>query len=332
MGWKSGKKKTKSTSTFTPHADVQAAGLTAVGKAQEYADTPYEAYRGERVAPLSSNEQQAVQLAGSATGRYGEDINAARAAIGEGMQRWTEADQDAYMNPYIKGALDPVAREIQEQTARERNQLAGSLSSRGAFSGSRAILADREASELGAQRTDDLYSKGFAQAYESGADKFYKDQDNRFRGADSYMKLAGVESDLIDADTRRLMSTGLVERSVTQGMADFDYQQFTEARDWNVRQSQVITDTLRGVKGSISETRTSETETKEQGSGLGMVLGAAATIAGAYFTGGMSLIMQGAAAGAGMGEGSGDPNYGGIGESFPTSDPYGAPPQRGTYG
>jgi hypothetical protein len=101
------------------------------------------------------------------------------------------------------------------------------------------------------------------------------------------MKLAGVENELISQDIRNLMGTGAVQRAVEQSVKDFDYQQFVEARDWDVRQAQVLVDTLKGIQGSYDTKQT----TKTKGSTLGTILGAAATIGGAVTGGGLAQTL-----------------------------------------
>jgi len=277
MSWKSGS--TKQTSTYKPPSWVEDASKSALAKATEYSNKPYEDYStASRFAPLTGNENQAYDRAAAGDPNIQGDMAASRAAIQQGQRRFTEADMGAYMNPYIKGALDPAARELEKRIASSRNDLASSQSSRGAFSGSRAVLADREMAAAGDQQMSDLWGKGYANAFESASDKWYKDQQNQFTASDHFMRSAGLGSDLIDADTRRLMGTGQIKRSVEQSMKDFDYGKFIENRDWGVKQASVMIDALRGIKGSYTEQNV--TKSVSNPSGLSTVLGAVSTIAG----------------------------------------------------
>ena len=225
-------------------------------------------------------------------------MGSARGAL-QGVQDFSQFDSATYMNPYIKAALDPTAREVREQGTRNRNDLLGRMDAAGAY-GSRAALSLREQDELTQQGISDVYGRGYAEAFDRGSALWSADQDRKMQKSQQFMQLAGLGSDLVDKDIGRLMSTGAVQRSVDQSMKDFDYQQFTEGRDWGGKQAAYLTDVLRGLKGSYTETQLTKETQKSSGNVLGQVLGTAATIAGAYFTGGASLALQ-----AGVGAGAG---------------------------
>ena len=93
------------------------------------------------------------------------------------------------------------------------------------------------------------------------------------------------------------MTTGATDRSIRQAMADFDYQQFTEGRDWDLRNLGGLLAALQGTQGSYSTTQTQTTEQK--GSALGQALGIATTLIGAFYN------PVGTAAGMAAGAGSG---------------------------
>jgi hypothetical protein len=293
----SGKKTTSQTQKYTPPSWIENSAQTAAGLATDYAKTPYQPYTGGRVAGLTGGQEEAINLARQKTGAYEGDLSSARGALDE-MQDFTEADMGAYMNPYIESALNPAARELREEGLRRRNDRLGQMDTAGAY-GSRAALALREEDEMTNEGLSDLYDRGYSQAFDRGSDLWQADQNRKLQQSGKYMELAGLGSDLVSKDVQRLMETGEVERQVNQQMKDFDYQQFIEGRDWGGRQAAYLTDVLRGLKGSYEETQTSKTTTKEKGNVLGQVLGIATTVAAAYFSGGASLAVQGAASAAG---------------------------------
>lgn len=279
-----GKKTSKTTSTYTPPSWIESAAQGAAGMATSYAQKPYQAYGGDRVSGLAAGEQAGVDLALSSQGGYRPDLDAARSGL-ESVEKFTDADMDAYMNPYIKGALDPAARELREEGMRRENALAGQQTSMGAFSGSRAGIATRDQQELTYQGLGDLYGQGYAQAFDKGAALWGADQDRAIQKSSEYMRLAGLGSDLVDKDIGRLMQTGETARYVEQLQKDFDYQQFVEGRDWEGKNAAYLTDVLRGLKGSYSETQTSKTEDKATGNVLGQVIGIAGAIVGGIVAG-----------------------------------------------
>lgn len=282
-----GGQKRTTTQTYRPDRFISDASRNAVDLGRQYANRPYTPYTGDRVAPLSANEQQGAGLASEAAGRYQGDIDAARTAF-EGVETdFRNFDAEGYMNPYIKGALDPAAREVREQGARRRNELGGQLASQGAFGGSRAILAQRESDELTDQGISDIYGEGYARAFESGADRWAADQQRQMDVGSNYLNLAGVGTDIDTANVANLMRTGEVQRIVDQMGKDFDYQQFTEGRDWEGKQAAFLANLLPALSGTYGTEATTKEKTKADTASS--LLGAATA------AGGLAMMMTGTA-------------------------------------
>jgi hypothetical protein len=285
-----GSKKKKTTQTYKPPSWVEGASRQAIGIGQRIASQEYKPYEGERVAGLSENEQIAMQMArdtaGVATPYYEEGAALAR----RGTKSWADLDQaerDKYMNPYIKGALDPAAREIREQGAREAMALDSRAASMDAFGGSRAALMRSEAQQSTLQGISDLYGKGYAQAYESAVGIWGDERTRDMQASGRLVDIGTAMQNAAQTDISTLMTTGATDRDIQQRMLDFDYGQWVEARDWDFRALGAIIASLEGTKGSYTTTQT--TKSKESGGELGQALGIAATLVGAYFTGGASL-------------------------------------------
>jgi hypothetical protein len=277
----------KTTQKYAPAAYIEQGAQQSAALAKEYAAKPWQSYDRARVADLSENEQAGISLAKNSTGAWQGDLTKARGALDTASGTFNNADIQSYMNPYIKGALDPAAREMRLQGAQRNAELTGQQASSGALSGSRAVLAQREQDRATDQGLADLYGQGYAAAFDKGSALWSADQDRQISVANGFMQAAGMGQEFINQDYKRLMDSGEAVRAVDQLKKDFDYSQFIEKRDWGGRQALYLADTLRTLKGSFSETTTSKT--KEKGDLAGQVIGAVATVAGAYFTGGASL-------------------------------------------
>jgi hypothetical protein len=287
-----GSKKKTSTQTYRPPSWVEDASKQAIGIGQRIAGQEYEQYSGERIAPLSQNEQMGMQMARDTAGAAQPYYDEASALARRGSQQFSEADMADYMNPYIKNALDPAAREIREQGAREVSALEGRSASMGAFGGSRAALLQSEAREKTLQEVSDLYGEGYAKAYDSAVNIWGGERARDLMAAGRIQDLGTAVSSANRQDISTLMTTGATDRSVQQAMRDFDYQQFVENRDWDFRNLGGLIAALEGTKGSYTQTTT--TEEKQSGGGVAQAIGLAATLLGAFFTGGTSLAVQGA--------------------------------------
>jgi hypothetical protein len=163
----------------------------------------------------------------------------------------------------------------------------------GAFGGARQAIAESETRRGGTEAISDLYQKGYERAFESGAAKFAEDRNVAARGAEQFRALGAQTQQQMTQDIQNLMSTGGLKRSLKQAGLDFDYQQFIEARDWDITNLQPLLAAVGTVPYGTTTTATSKS------SGLGNAIGVAAGAAGAVMSGGMSGMFGG-------GQGGGD--------------------------
>lgn len=299
-----GKKKQTSTQTYKPASYVEDSAKSALGIANRLSNQKYTPYTGERVAGLSENEQLGMALARDTTGASQPYYDKAEGYIESGLRSWTDLtdeQRDAYMNPYIKGALDPAAREIRQNTAMEINRLEGQQSFMDAFGGSRGVLARSEAFEKGTQAISDLYGTGYAAAYESAVDLWGEERARDMLASGKMMTLGDAVGQANRSDIETLMNTGAIDRTIQQAMLDFDYQQFIEERDWDFRSLGALIAGLEGVKGSTTTTQTSEQT--QSGGEFAQALGIAATLIGTFY--------GGPAVGMAMGKAVDSQGYGG---------------------
>jgi hypothetical protein len=276
----SDKKKTKT--TYTPPSWIEGASQDAIGIGQRIAGQEYQAYSGQRVAPLSANERRGMSMAGTSS-QYGQaDWGRATAALDRGTQQFKDADMSDYMNPYIKGALDPVAREISEEGQRQGTAIDARAASMNAFSGSRAALAKSQVTEKTIQGISDMYGAGYAAAYESAVGIWGDERTRDMQAAGRFVELGQARITAADTDISTLMTTGATDRSIKQSLMDFDYQQFTEERDWDFRALSGLLAAIQGTKGSYSTEQTTTETTKKDNTAE--IVGAIAQIVAAIYS------------------------------------------------
>lgn len=253
-----------------------------MGIGQRIGRKGYREYDQDRVAGLSENEKRGINLAQQSVGIGKPYFDKAETYAEKGTQSWTDADQSKFINPYIKGALDPAAREIREEGQRGANALDARASSMNAFGGSRAALMRSENREKTLQGLGDLYGEGYARAYESGAQIFGMERARDMEAAGRFQQLGGAQISAAQTDISTLMTTGATDRSIQQALKDFDYQQFIEERDWDFRQLMGVISALEGTKGSYSTRQTSKTEVKSDNTAE--VVGAIAQIVSSAYS------------------------------------------------
>ena len=256
----------------------------AVDIARGIATREYTPFEEQRIAQLDPNEQRAYELATTEGGAYRSDLERSRELAERGATSFADADIEAYKNPYIEGALEPAARELREEGLRQQELAKSAAGMAGAFGGSRAAIIQSEATGKSIEAISDLYERGYAQAFESAANRFEQDRVAARASSDQFRNLGSEGQRMLVNEMNNLMVTGGLQRTLEQAGLDFDYQQFIEARDWDVTNLQPLLAALSTVP--YGETVSTETS----GGEFQAVLGAAATVAGAYFTGGVSLL------------------------------------------
>lgn len=253
---------------------------TAIDKATTIADRPYTPYTGDRVAGITQNEADATNLAG-----VNSDPNvAARRNLGAAEDMTTRvANNDfsgeninRYMNPYIKSALDPAARELKGNYADQLANLRATSASRGAFGGDRQTMLESNLRSNYGRNVGDLYSKGYAQAFDNAMQGWKSDNARMQGAADSYRAVGGDISRLNTSQISDLMRTGQSDRLLNQMQLDVNYGNFIEQRDWDVNNLEPLLKSITASKGG------NITTTGGSGSGVAAALGAASTLIGYY--------------------------------------------------
>src|SRR5262249_24083823 len=108
-------------SSYAPDPQAYALYSNLLSRAQGVANTPYQPYGGELVAPV--NAQQALGIAGinSAWTPYQQAAGIAYNAA----QPITQAQIQQYQNPYTQNVVDTTQAQFNNQNAIAQNQLKG---------------------------------------------------------------------------------------------------------------------------------------------------------------------------------------------------------------
>jgi len=273
-------KKTTTTKEEIPEW-LEAGSQQAVALGQEIGNQQYRPFTDQRVATLSGNERQASELARSGSDSSRDYLDQAGQTISE-LQRFDEADVSGYMNPYTESVLQPQLREANRAYEQQRTSLLNSKA--GAWGGDRAAFQESELYRQHGELVTDVTAKAHSDAFDRATQLWSQDQDRQLRAADALRAVGNDVSKLNREQIQDLMATGGVERLLSQANLDFDYQQFTENRDWSIRNLQPLLASLQ-----VPHTKTTTQTSKSSGGAFGQILGAAATVAGGYFTGGGSL-------------------------------------------
>lgn len=234
-----------------------------LGKAQAFADNPYQVYQGPMTADTSALQNKVFQglgniafpqnLGGSFTnqGAYQVPEMTANGVTGQNTAPSGIAAQ--YMNPYLSAVLTPQLAELQRQSQITQMNNAGKLTQAGAYGGSRQAIMDAETQRNLLGEQNKAIGTGYANAYDKAMGQFNTEQ--------------GQAKTLAD-----MMGTaGTAQRGIEQEGVTADYNEFLAQRDYPQKQLQFQQSMLQGLPISTV------TNTAAQQSGIG---GLSSTIGG----------------------------------------------------
>ena len=261
----------QSTTTYDIPAYFKEIQEKTLRRADVESQQPFQAYTGQRIAPLTATEQQAGDI-------YSQQILPQAGQLAAiGAQTFTPAMAQQYMNPYenqvVTSALGDVERAYQGQQRALSSQAIGS----GAFGGGRegvqrGVLGGEYLRQVG-----DVSGRLRQAGFESGAQRFAADRASQLGSSQAQLaSLAGASSGLAQFGSQE---RGIQQAGLTEAFRDFVEQQGFEQNQIN----QVIGALAGAPIRSYGEERTGYTSTPMQGpSPFGQVTGALGAIGSIY--------------------------------------------------
>jgi len=269
-----------------------------LGKTEALSQTPYQAYRGERIAGFTPMQQQAFQ--GTANLQPARQLGTATQmsgiaglqGLGAGQQYAQQATDpnamQAYMSPFTNLALEPQMREAARRSAMEGQQMAGQAARAGAFGGSRFGLMEAERQRNLAQQQADIYGRGMQTAFEQARQAQQFGADLGLRGAGMGLQAASTLGQLGTTQFNQQkdvlqgqLSAGAQQQALEQQRLAQAYQDFQNQRQYPYQQLAFMSDMLRGLPLS----QQSQTMYQAPPSALGQIAGAGLTYMGAQKAG-----------------------------------------------
>ena len=261
----------QSTTTYDIPAYFKEIQEKTLRRADVESQQPFQAYTGQRIAPLTAAEQQAGDI-------YSQQILPQAGQLAAiGAQTFTPAMAQQYMNPYenqvVTSALGDVERAYQGQQRALSSQAIGA----GAFGGGRegvqrGVLGGEYLRQVG-----DVSGRLRQAGFESGAQRFAADRASQLGSSQAQLaSLAGASSGLSQFGSQE---RGIQQAGLTEAFRDFVEQQGFEQNQIN----QVIGALAGAPIRSYGEERTGFTSTPMQGpSPFGQVTGALGAIGSIY--------------------------------------------------
>jgi hypothetical protein len=162
---------------------------------------PYKPFEGETVAgftPMQSRAMQGIggyQLPGQTGAATQMTGYAGLGSMGAGGRYEQQATNpyatQAYMSPYMEGALQPQMQEAARRSAIQGQQNQAQAVQQGAFGGSRSAIIEAERQRNLGQQQADIYGKGMQSAFEQARQAQQFGADLGLRGYGQGLQAAG---------------------------------------------------------------------------------------------------------------------------------------------
>mgnify|MGYP005992716883 CR=1 FL=1 len=256
-----------------PTADI-------IGEAMDVAKEGYIPYTGPRLAGLTPTElaamQQAQGMAGIGALQAGQAYTAATAA---GAPAISGVGQ--YMTDYQKQVADIAAKEMQEQSLQQQQQIAAQAVGAGGLDSSRFAILEAERQKALTEGLGNLYATAQADAYKTALAASQKDREQQLKSAGGMGQLAATGQQLGQADIAQQLGIGALEREQQQKALDITYSDFLKEQQYPKEQLGFVSNIIRGAQFPTQQVTTSPGQTRapigQQLLGFGLQgLGAAA--------------------------------------------------------
>lgn len=328
-----------SSSSSAPPPEVMANYNNIMGLGNNLINTPLVQYGGPNVAPFTAMQNAAFNNINAAQGSWSPYMDAARNQVNQSTtplwsqaQQWNQGSLDRYLDPYKREVLSQVPqfsaeavqqyqdpynqqvveatrRNMQENNARQRQDLIGNAISKGAWGGDRAGVAQAELARQQKLADDpliaNLYSQGYGNAlaefnqqqglkanllgtgYAGAAGQFGQQQAAQLGAMGQERQLAQNAASLYgqlgtqDLDNRlraaqAQLGAGGLQQQLAQQYLNIPYQQFQQTQGWPYQNLQF----LGGLASSLNPGGGTSTSTQPGPSLISQIGGLATGIGG----------------------------------------------------
>ena len=233
----------------------------------------YMPYGGQRLAPLTTEQQAARQLAFQGAQSFQPDLQQACGLSSLAVSPITGQDINYFMNPFQQQVTSNVLDEMRRRSDIEGQRTADAAVRAGAFGGSRFGVQEaerlRNLRQQQSRTASDLARQNFQQAL--GAAQSQRAQ--QLAGGQQFANLAGRQMDLQRAGISGLEQAGLQGQQQLQRGMDIAYQDFLRQQQFPYTQAATLGNLLSGVPAAQMTTAYSQQpgpSMAQQLAGLGM--------------------------------------------------------------
>lgn len=204
-------------------------------------------YGGQRLAPLSFEQQLARQQAVRQSRAFEPDLATARGLTSMAVSPITQQDIEQYQNPFTQSVTRNVLDEMRRQSDIAGQRLSDAAVRSGAFGGSRFGVQRAEQERNLQQQQARTATQLAQQNYDQALRAAQAQKAQQLSGAGAFGTIAGQGMQLGQQGIQGLRSSGLLGQQQLQRGMDIAYQDFLRQQQFPYTQAATLGNLLSGV-------------------------------------------------------------------------------------
>lgn len=251
-------------------------------------NSQYVPYGGERLAPLTTEQQLARQGAVQQSQAYRPDLQASRALTNMGAAPISAENISQYQNPYSQAVMQTTLDELERRQQISDQGLSDQAVKSGAYGGARFGVQQAESQrnlrDVQAKAAADIQAKSYQQALAAAQ----ADKQRQGAAGQQYGNIAGQEMQLGGAGLSGLYQAGGLGQTQAQAGRDIAYEDFQRQQQFPYAQTQYAA----GILGGMPQPMTTYQQQPTAGTGQRLLGLGIAGIGAAGQAGGFSNLFS----------------------------------------
>ena len=233
----------------------------------------YTPYGGQRLAPLTTEQQYARQRGFEQARAYEPDLGMARGLTSLSVAPIGQADITQYMNPYQTQVTQNVLDEMRRRSDIQGQQTSDAAVRSGAFGGARHGVQESERMRNLREQQSRTAAEMGQQNYQQALAAAQAQKAQQLSGAGAFGNIAGQQMSLGQQGIQGLTQAGAMGQQQLQKGMDIAYQDFLKQQQFPYTQAATLGNLLSGVPAAQMVTAYSQQpgpSMAQQIAGLGM--------------------------------------------------------------
>lgn len=251
--------------------EKEAERITALTRALTDQGRQYVPYGGERLAPLTTEQQLARQASIGQAGAFGPDLQRSRQFALRGASPITAQEIQQFQSPYTQAVLQTTLDELDRRQQISNQKLSDQAVKSGAFGGARFGVQQAEQQ----RNLQDVQARTAAQlqeqAYRNAMSMAQNERARQLQGAGTFGAIGGQEMKLGQAGMAGLQQAGQLGQQQLQRGMDITYGDFQRQQQFPYEQIRFGAGILGGVPSPMTTYQQQPTASgAQQIAGLGL--------------------------------------------------------------